>query len=329
MGRFIITLLLILPLCAQAVVYKSIDRQGHVIFSDTPQRGSKPVKIQTPQTYTPPPSPLATTTPTPTSQQDEQAVGPFKYHTFAISFPIQNDTLRDNSGNMTVNINLVPPLRSGDKVQLEMNGKKLGFPQATTVFSLTNVDRGTHNIQAKIIDKNGKAIGKSGAVIFHMHQARITPIGIRSEILRESLRAQSPHSEGGSAGPLMMGAPSQSPVALGALPKSAGAALAKSALSATQKKINETNIDKIIEVYREAKLRREVAQNRAIFLQGQEPDLKMQGALPNPHAQVQGALPRQAHYAPLMQGQTPNIEIQGSLRGRPQHHGLLLATPKS
>lgn len=319
--RLLSILLILLPLFVQAAIYKSIDRDGNVIFSDTPQLGSKPVKIQPPQTFTPPSLTLTTTSTTTSSpsgtQEWEEGAASFKYEVFAISSPVNDATLRDNSGNMTVNITLVPPLRSEDKVQLIMDSRKIGSPEATTVFSLTNVDRGTHTLQANIINKK-RVIVKSKPVTFHMHQARITPAGIRSEILRENLHAQLPHSGGRSGGgPLLMGgAPSSSSMS--------GTSFASKALSATNKKILNPDIDKIIEVYREAKLRREAAQNRAIFLQGQEPNLKMQGALPNPHDRVQGALPDQVHYPPLMQGQTPEIQIQGSIRSDKRREGPFL-----
>jgi hypothetical protein len=163
----------VLPMTVMAAIYQSTDQSGNVIFSDMPGAGSKVITSPEPQTFK---APALSSNQVP--QQEEPL---FKYAKFAILSPENNGTVRDNSGNVMINLAIDPPLRETDKVQLIMDGNNLYVPIQASVINLTNVDRGTHTVQVQIIDDKNQVIATTNAVTFHLHQARITNQGIRSQ----------------------------------------------------------------------------------------------------------------------------------------------------
>jgi Domain of unknown function (DUF4124) len=52
--RYLLAVLLVLPICAQADIYKSIDADGHVTYSSTPLKGGKKIALTPLPTMAPP-----------------------------------------------------------------------------------------------------------------------------------------------------------------------------------------------------------------------------------------------------------------------------------
>ncbi len=129
-------------------VYKSVDENGNIIFTDKPSKDAEEIKLQELQTIKNP-NP-AKYTPRPEQPKQEAS-----YKTFLVSNPADGAGLRSNSGNVSISLSLQPPLRSGHKIIITMDGKEVSKGSTTSV-SLQNLDRGSHNITASVIDGNGK-----------------------------------------------------------------------------------------------------------------------------------------------------------------------------
>ena len=89
-------LLVLLATTAQAEVYKSINADGEVIYSDIPSQGAKPVQMPALPTYTPPPMPVAP----PPAGAAKQAVDD-TYSVFFLTKPRTDETIRSNAGICT------------------------------------------------------------------------------------------------------------------------------------------------------------------------------------------------------------------------------------
>lgn len=145
-------------------VYKSTNAQGVVEFSDIPDKNSEEVIIPPTSTYTPIPYSQRPSTP---SGKDN---GLYKYKSLKIVSPVANQTIRDNSGKIVVQVIIDPVFQKNLKHRLEvlMDGKP--HTGTTGGFSLENVDRGSHTLQARVLDKEGQVLISSSSVTFQMRR---------------------------------------------------------------------------------------------------------------------------------------------------------------
>jgi hypothetical protein len=163
-------LLALLAASAQAEIYKSVNENGEVIFSDVPSQGAERVRVPEIPTYTPVPIPVAT----PEPAAAETSAGE-SYKTLAISRPGNDETIRSNAGILNVAVSLKPELQTGigHRVQFFMDGQPYGKPLARLSTSFTNVDRGTHTVAAAVIDENGDVLIEAAPVEFHLLRASL------------------------------------------------------------------------------------------------------------------------------------------------------------
>jgi len=172
MLRWFVTLLLVAlctPLFAQVYRWEAPD--GSIVFSDEPpEKGATPMRLEPLQTYTAPARP---STPQPTPGASTPANTPqaaFKYTAFSITQPGNDEGVRANSGQVSVQIKLLPGLNSeeGHQLAIMLDGKLAAGPAAATAFTLENVERGSHSLVAEIRDKSGKTVKTSSPVSFHL-----------------------------------------------------------------------------------------------------------------------------------------------------------------
>ncbi len=150
---------------AQAVkIYKHSLPNGDVVYSDKPpppDQGEE-VTLEPLQGFSLPPAPPLQDS---TAKKDEpETIG---YEDFKVTSPSNDATIRDNGGNVPVSLSLTPGLRNGHSIELMMDGQSIGSGKSTSV-TLTEVDRGTHTVQAAVKDNQGKEIARSNSVIFHL-----------------------------------------------------------------------------------------------------------------------------------------------------------------
>jgi len=154
---------------AFAAVYKSVDEEGNVIYSDQPRPGAERLKVPAVPTYTAAPLP-------PSSAKAPAAKAePPTYTEAAIVQPSHDSTVRNNAGIVVISVLLEPALRTdlGHKIALSMDGNPLGEPGASMAIQLDNVDRGTHTLQISVVDDAGTVLASSEPTTFHMKRASI------------------------------------------------------------------------------------------------------------------------------------------------------------
>ena len=166
--RYLVLLVLGLLLAApgQAKIYKWKMPDGSIRYSDKPQPGGEEVKLPSLQTYTAPP--VSETADIPEKAESEGA----EYKTFEVKSPKNAEVVRNNAGMISIQIGLEPALGSGHSIEILMDGKSVGSGRGTSI-SLSNVDRGSHSIQASIKDSAGKAVKQTSSVTFHLKRNSI------------------------------------------------------------------------------------------------------------------------------------------------------------
>lgn len=154
----------LLPVAAAGEIYRTVDENGNVVYTDQPTSGAKQMELPELSTYesqpTPPLTPQAT------------SATPAATPSAAISFvqPTQDETVYDNEGNLSVAVRVEPPLQAGQKLALQIDDRAPVVTEAST-YRFTEVHRGTHTIKAWVQNSAGAPAGEPASVTFHMRQA--------------------------------------------------------------------------------------------------------------------------------------------------------------
>lgn len=155
------------PLSDETVIYRSVGADGSIIFSDTPSAGAVKVDLQETQTIEPPPPPRF---------EYQAPTGPpaAPYARLEIVNPENDAQIRENSGALNIDVALEPGLSGSDRVVILIDGQEAAAGTGTS-FSLGNVDRGTHRIEAIIRGADGSTRMRSPASTFHMLRYHLPP----------------------------------------------------------------------------------------------------------------------------------------------------------
>lgn len=165
-------LLLIIVVAVQADVYRSVDDQGNIIFSDTSTDNAEKVELQELFTYTPP---VITDLIEDDLQSPLPLDIPIPSYAVVITSPSQNETVRENAGNVIITSIISPGLNveRADKLLFSLDGTLKSTAQDANSYTFKNVDRGSHIAVVSVVDKNGKTIKSSKSILFHLQRATV------------------------------------------------------------------------------------------------------------------------------------------------------------
>ena len=79
-------------------------------------------------------------------------------YSLLVTNPPDDSVVRDNAGNLNLTISISPPVQPGHSAELLMDGTKVRDVQGNGIVALTNIDRGTHAFNVRIIDEQGNVI---------------------------------------------------------------------------------------------------------------------------------------------------------------------------
>lgn len=187
---FAILLLASGTVCA-GTIYKWVDAQGTIHYSDQPRPGASELQIESAPRMSPPAPVVASATTASGATADGE---PFRYDSCAISRPAADETLQ-NAFSVSVAWQISPALRSGDRVTLALDGKLLaGVSPTGTSFTIAPVDRGTHTLMVSILDADGRGVCQSSAVTFHVRQPSLLSPPRRAPTPAPAPRPNTPRS---------------------------------------------------------------------------------------------------------------------------------------
>lgn len=87
--------------------------------------------------------------------------------------PVRNgDAVVSDRGVVWFKVTLTPSLRVGHTFQFAYDGKLLPMTESALDFSLASVSRGTHTIQAHVVDADGNTLISSRQVEFDVRERR-------------------------------------------------------------------------------------------------------------------------------------------------------------
>ncbi len=168
--RLFILIALVGSLAVAGTVYRWVDENGVVHYSDQPHPAAQKVQVPPAQTYKEgsyaPSGPTGPTAPPPTAE-------PSTYQACAIAQPTSDQTF-SNLDSLSIVVRIDPSIRAGDQVFLLLDGQPLNGGKPTgTQFTLSPVDRGTHTVQAVVRNSGGGLMCQTPSVTFNVHQASI------------------------------------------------------------------------------------------------------------------------------------------------------------
>lgn len=183
-----LSVLLLGGVCATAgasEIYTWTDAQGNRIYSDQPNPNSTKVEVG-PTNSIEPPKPIPafsesnnSNSNVSSSNNPSNSAG---YRSLKITSPTNDTAVRANDGNITLTVTIDPPLRQGSLLRAQVDGNLneqaipgSGQPQAT--LTLPNLDRGTHEVSAVIMDTKGQVLLSSEPVTLHVQRTSLNQPG--------------------------------------------------------------------------------------------------------------------------------------------------------
>ncbi|MFK8048583.1 MAG: DUF4124 domain-containing protein [Halioglobus sp.] len=161
MTRILCIALLILPALVSAQIYKTIDKNGNVVYTDQPSKsGTDHETVELKQTNTAPPPPEVIRPEPEPDKKDQETTS----YTVAITSPEHEATIPNGPGNFPLVVSLEPALAEGASLQLYLDGVARGEPQRALVWQLTNVFRGAHDLTVSVLNEDNSPIATSTPV---------------------------------------------------------------------------------------------------------------------------------------------------------------------
>jgi len=158
-----------------ATIYKWVDENGVVHYSDQPHPNAEKLTVHAAQTYRAadsavgqPSGPLA---PPPSAPDTSPYLG------CAIVQPSDDQTFT-NIDSLSIVVRTDPNLRQGDQIFMLLDGAALNNNAPTgPQYLLSPVDRGTHTLQALVRGNDGALMCQTPSVTFNVHQPSLLAPG--------------------------------------------------------------------------------------------------------------------------------------------------------
>jgi len=162
-------ILIITSYASVAAIYQWTDEQGITHFSDDESKPASAKEINV--KLTPPSIDSLTQSITPKTSHanttvNDKSVAPISIH---INTPIDQQTIRSNTGEIAISATLSSTLQYGSNIRLLVDGITHS-EQIESQFNVTNVPTGTHQLQLQIINNLGKVIASSERITVYLHR---------------------------------------------------------------------------------------------------------------------------------------------------------------
>lgn len=159
----------LLTLANATVLYKKVDKDGKVTFTDKPSDDAELITVDSKRNFISRPDSDKRNN---TQSDKTLAPEPQESHTydiFAIDSPVNSQSVRSPNGSVTVFVGISPQLDANHSIRLHLNGQSVGQDQKIPYFSLTDIEEDTYELLAVIInDETEEVIQTSAPVTFNL-----------------------------------------------------------------------------------------------------------------------------------------------------------------
>ncbi|WP_018403709.1 DUF4124 domain-containing protein [Marinobacter gelidimuriae] len=157
--------LLLINGAAQAEVYRQVDAQGNVTFSDQPSSGAEAIQVRPVTTITLPKMQDLEQLEQP---QQEQPPSPL-YELVRFVYPRNNEAFNSGNGDVEFSVISSPQLRDGHKYEVTLDSQPVGQSTSGTIL-VQQIDRGTHQAGVNIVNRSGIQVGSGTGITFTIHR---------------------------------------------------------------------------------------------------------------------------------------------------------------
>jgi hypothetical protein len=165
----LLTICLVSANASAAEVFRWVDDDGQINYSDRPHEGAEAIDLQAAQTFS---APTIERSQSKVDAPEEEEAS--KYSRLRITNPADGQADWDIPGNVNVTLSLRPKLQRQHSVTLYMDGQSVGSSSSEDLtFNLTGVLRGTHTLRAAVQNSAGKDLIDSSTVSFTVHKTSI------------------------------------------------------------------------------------------------------------------------------------------------------------
>ena len=159
-----------------ATVYKWIDSNGVVHYSDQPGPGAQRIETQSgsaaPRSKFGPPATLASKGGRRPQDNDQARTTSLDYTAFEIDMPQPEQNFTEST--VPVRLRLEPQLRNAQTLSLYLDGQLVtGQPDNATDYTLTDVPRGAHSLVAMVTDADSNASRSTPGLTFYVQRPSI------------------------------------------------------------------------------------------------------------------------------------------------------------
>lgn len=146
-------------------LYKWIDENGNVHYTDEPRKGAEEITIKEVPAIKMKPVTIPNLQHTPTDPQSSPALA---YQNLTLLEPQNDGVVRNNAGAVTLTAQIEPELMPEHSVRFFLDGKPVDSDPQTLTVTVTEVSYGLHSASFVVLDKDGKQISSSKANTFHL-----------------------------------------------------------------------------------------------------------------------------------------------------------------
>ncbi|MBS7326931.1 MAG: DUF4124 domain-containing protein [Thiopseudomonas sp.] len=134
-----------------AEIYQYTDANGNRVFTDKPPLDVNAEELKLPDVNrTQMPKARKKSSPVIADEnEDENTSGP--YRQLSITGHEEGSTVRANDGNLLLDIDIQPPLSSGHRLQLVVDGQPHGEAIRSIKLATHNLPRGEHSIAVRVL----------------------------------------------------------------------------------------------------------------------------------------------------------------------------------
>ncbi|MEH6493543.1 DUF4124 domain-containing protein [Halopseudomonas sp.] len=166
---------------AASEVYTWTDEQGNRIYSDQPNPKSTKVDVG-PTNSIEAPKPIPAFEEARAEREANQTPKSAGYRSLSITSPADDTAVRANDGNLSLTVSIDPPLRAGSLLRAQVDGNLNpqaipGSGQPTATLTLPNLDRGSHEVSAVIMDTKGQVLLSSEPITVHVQRTSLNQPG--------------------------------------------------------------------------------------------------------------------------------------------------------
>ena len=149
-----------------AGIYKYLDENGKIAYSDKPVQGAQELKIRTRSTSELDEAQRAADA---LENDDDNSGEVTSYESLELLTPGDDKVVSDRSGSVQVILLPTPQLSNTHELIITVDGKDISRGRHANL-NLSQVSRGTHTVSARILNANGDTMISSPTTTFHVRE---------------------------------------------------------------------------------------------------------------------------------------------------------------